>query len=522
MDSINSLKSDHKNARKRTDRSSELIKESLQRYGAARSIVIDEENRILAGNGTVEGAKAAGISNIRVIETEGDEIIAVRRTGLSEEQKVGLALADNRTSDLSTWDQEMLNRLSDEHDISPWFSDADLTGLAEAEDLAAFDEAIDDSIEAETAQPGAKLADRFGIAPFSILNAREGWWQERKRQWLDLGIQSEVGREGNLLGMSETVLQPDEQLRQLKEALQAGGGAGNGSIHAKIPGYYQKKNAGMSDEQIVAEFLDSGSQIGAGTSIFDPVLAELAYRWFSPPDGVILDPFAGGSVRGIVALKSGRQYIGCDLRAEQVEANRAQGAEITPDNPPIWYCSDSRNIDRVCEGLQADMIFSCPPYADLEVYSDDPKDLSTLPYDEFVESYREIIAKSCSLLKDNAFACFIVGDVRDKKGNYYNFVGDTIKAFTDAGLSYYNEAILITPVGTLPIRAGRTFASTRKLGKTHQNVLVFLKGDARKAVAACGECDFAEVEEQPAEHGPVAESTEYGEKLTADSIGGEL
>ena len=124
----------------------------------------------------------------------------MRRTGLSEEQKVGLALADNRTSDLSTWDQEMLNRLSDEHDISPWFSDADLTGLAEAEDLSAFDEAVEDSIEAETAQPGAKLADRFGIAPFSILNAREGWWQERKRQWLDLGIQSEVGREGNLLG----------------------------------------------------------------------------------------------------------------------------------------------------------------------------------------------------------------------------------------------------------------------------------------------------------------------------------
>jgi len=127
--SINSLKSDHKNARRRTDRSSELIKESLQRYGAARSIVIDEDNRILAGNGTIEGAKAAGIKNVRIIETEGDEIIAVRRSGLSEDQKVGLALADNRTADLSEWDQEMLHRLSEEHDIEPWFNQEDLDEL---------------------------------------------------------------------------------------------------------------------------------------------------------------------------------------------------------------------------------------------------------------------------------------------------------------------------------------------------------------------------------------------------------
>jgi len=129
MTSITSLQSDHKNARRRTDRSSDLIKESLQRYGAARSIVIDEDNRILAGNGTIEGAKAAGIKNVRIIETDGDEIIAVKRTGLTEEQKVGLALADNRTADLSEWDQEMLHQLSEKHDLTPWFNQEDLAEL---------------------------------------------------------------------------------------------------------------------------------------------------------------------------------------------------------------------------------------------------------------------------------------------------------------------------------------------------------------------------------------------------------
>ncbi len=153
MASIKSLKPDHKNARRRTDRSSQLIQESLQRYGAARSIVIDEENRILAGNGTVDGAKAAGIENVRIIETDGDEIIAIKRTNLSEEQKIGLALADNRTSDLSEWDQEMLHTLSQEHDINDWFTPEDLNSItgdpvSELEPPQDFDE-VDDDITTE-------------------------------------------------------------------------------------------------------------------------------------------------------------------------------------------------------------------------------------------------------------------------------------------------------------------------------------------------------------------------------------
>ena len=132
MTSIQDLKSDHKNARRRTERSASLIAESLKRYGAARSIVIDEDGRILAGNGTVEGAKKAGIDKLRIIEAEGDELIAVRRAGLSEDEKVGLALADNRSSDLSEWDHDMLRQLSEEHDLTPWFEDDEL--LAEVLD----------------------------------------------------------------------------------------------------------------------------------------------------------------------------------------------------------------------------------------------------------------------------------------------------------------------------------------------------------------------------------------------------
>jgi hypothetical protein len=229
-----------------------------------------------------------------------------------------------------------------------------------------------------------------------------------------------------------------------------------------------------------------------GTSIFDPVLCELAYRWFSPPGGVVLDPFAGGSVRGIVAAKLGREYIGYELRKEQTDANKAQAEKICAGIIPTWVNADSRTIDRA--DVAADFIFSCPPYVDLERYSDDPADISTLAYADFINAYRDIIMKSCAKLRGDRFACFVVGEVRDKKGNYYNFVGDTVRAFMDAGLSYYNEMILVTAVGSLPIRVGRQFGSGRKIGKTHQNVLVFLKGNAKKATQNIGTVEFGNEE----------------------------
>lgn len=166
MTSIKDLKSDHKNARRRTDRSASLIAESLKRYGAARSIVIDEDGRILAGNGTVEGAKKAGIDKLRIIEAEGDELIAVRRTGLSEDEKVGLALADNRSSDLSEWDHDMLRQLSEEHDLTPWFEDDEL--LAEVLDTVEGNTDPDDVPEPPE-EPVTKLGDLWVLGNHRLL-----------------------------------------------------------------------------------------------------------------------------------------------------------------------------------------------------------------------------------------------------------------------------------------------------------------------------------------------------------------
>lgn len=238
---------------------------------------------------------------------------------------------------------------------------------------------------------------------------------------------------------------------------------------------------------------EGGVASASGTSIFDPVLCELAYTWFCAPGGHVLDPFAGGSVRGIVAAYLGRKYTGVDLRIEQIGANYDQASRMVPDNMPKWIVGDSATD--LPDG-PFDFVFSCPPYADLEVYSDNPADISTMEYADFLSVYRTIIAACMGRLNNDRFACFVVGDVRDKKGNYRNFVSDTIAAFQDAGAMLYNEAILVTAVGSLPIRVGKQFESGRKLGKTHQNVLVFLKGDSKKATAWCGPVQVGDIADQ--------------------------
>ena len=278
--------------------------------------------------------------------------------------------------------------------------------------------------------------------------------------------------------------------------------------------FYTKKRAvervlgrEISLDEFLADFyVPDDAATAMGTSIFDPVLCEIAYRWFCPPDGLILDPFAGGSVRGVVAGMLGREYVGIDLRPEQVFANRVQAEEIFEGRDegqfprPRWVVGDSAEVlnnvtSQLGEGRPFDFIFSCPPYADLERYSDDPRDLSTMEYADFLEVYDQIIQRACARLMPDAFACFVVGDVRDPDGNYRSFPQHTIESFARAGLKLYNDAILVTAVGSLPVRAGRQFAASRKVGTTHQRFLVFLNGNAKRAVAAIGAVEFGEVME---------------------------
>ena len=172
------------------------IAASMAEFGFTNPILIGEDDVIIAGHGRLLAAQSLGLTEVPVIVLD----------HLSEAQRRALILADNRIAENAGWDNAMLASelaaLRDEN------FDLDMIGFdeAELEELLAgfeFGDAValggnNAGTDDDTAQPAASssgsLAARFGIPPFSILDARKGWWQDRKRAWLDIGIRSELGR----------------------------------------------------------------------------------------------------------------------------------------------------------------------------------------------------------------------------------------------------------------------------------------------------------------------------------------
>lgn len=673
-----------KNWRRHPERQRRAIRDILAQIGYADALLArrDDDGRLVIIDGHLRAEETPGqdvpVLILDVTEDEADVILATL------DPIAAMAEADSAAL------RDLLARVTLDSDVLH----AALTKIA------------------DVVQSGLSLTDRFLIPPMSVLDTRQGYWRQRAREWKALGIRSEEGRDARAFGSPNST---DEVSRMI---------------------------GATSD----------------GQSIFDPVLCELAYRWFCPPGGRVLDPFAGGSVRGIVAAKCGRSYHGIDLRREQVEANEGQvvqiigpspesllgdptaqtpvefhgghlvkrddrfgigrsaggkvrsclalartpgcrglvtagsrhspqvnivasvgamlglpvrahvpagattpelaaaaaiGAEIVGHRPgyntviiararedaaergwveipfgmetpvaveqtaaqvrnlpfgdftrivipvgsgmslagvlrglreagqdvpvlgvvvgadpsdrldehaPGWRnqvrlvrshleydshapvttlgdlaldpiyeakalpflkdgdlfwvvgCRETARAETGTVTYQVgdsaailpdlprdsfDMIFTCPPYFDLETYSDDPADLSKMPDDAFRDAYRNILGHAVERLRDNRFALIVVAEVRDSRGVYRGLVPGTIAAMEAAGCAYYNEAILVNCIGTAALRAGRQFDGSRKLARTHQSVLMFVKGDPVEATRAVGDITYGDIVADP-------------------------
>jgi tRNA1(Val) A37 N6-methylase TrmN6 len=267
-----------------------------------------------------------------------------------------------------------------------------------------------------------KLTDKFVVPPFSVLDTRQGYWKERKAIWRGL-----------------------------------------------------IKDFGESREHTLSTSALMGT-INNGVSILDPVMAEIVCSWFGLEGGKAFDCFAGDTVFGYVAATKGMSFTGIELREEQVELNNSRVAGMNAH----YICDDGQNVAKHLKKESCDLLFSCPPYFDLEVYSDLPNDASNQnDYNDFLNIIRNAFSGAIRCLKQNRFACIVVGDIRAKDGFYYNFTSDIKDIFAQNGMRLYNECIIIEPLGTLPQRVGR-YMQNRKVGKCHQNLLVFYKGDTTK------------------------------------------
>ena len=161
---------------------------------------------------------------------------------------------------------------------------------------------------------------------------------------------------------------------------------------------------------------------------------------------------------------------------------------------PIRYINDDgQNVAQHIAPDSQDLLFSCPPYYDLEKYSDLENDASNQgTYEDFIKILDNAFKAAVSCLKNNRFAVIVVGDIRNKKsGFYYDFCGDIKRIFKEAGMLLYNEIILVETGASTALRAGR-YMESRKVAKMHQNILVFYKGETKKIKSEFPKIEFSD------------------------------
>lgn len=371
-----------------------------------------------------EGEIAAGHTRLKAAKELGlEEVPCIIADDLTPEQVKDFRLADNKVAEFAEWDIELLNLELEELSLEDLdFEMADF-GF-EIPDVNPS-KTIWDKIEENPLD--SRLADSFIEPPFSILDTRQGRWVDRNRLWKERGIKGYEGRGDNLT---------------------------------------------------FTTYLSSNTL--STTSVFDPTLTELMYLWFGKENMNIIDPFTGGITRGGVASLLGHSYTGFDIRREQLDANKEIAiANNIPLNNINWVLDDSVNINKYVEDETQDLLFTCPPYFNLEVYSDLENDISNMDYDGFKEQYSKILTNSYKTLKENSFAIIVLSDVRDKQGEYLRLCDLTKDVSQKNGLHFYNELILINIAGSASLRARRNMRN-RKTVRVHQNVLVFYKGDMSK------------------------------------------
>lgn len=425
------------------------IARSLEINGQYRPIVVNlgthtgRPLEVLAGNHTLAAARTLGWAQIAATTIDVDDVAAAR-----------IVAADNRTADLGDYDTDTLLALL--HDLP------DLDGTGYDDDyLDSLLGEQSESIDPTNQPPNPTLADRFGIPPFTVIDTTKGEWQQRKQALIALGLDSGEGRaEGLVFAPSQRAYTNWYDVKNKAE-----------------------KSSGRQlteDEILASPFASDLRTPGGGTSIFDPVLTEIIYTWYAPKGGVVLDPWAGGSVRGVIAGRMGLSYTGVDIRAEQIAANIAQWDTLGIDGPtPRWVHGNS-SVDM--PDITADLVIGCPPYYSLEKYSDDPGDLSTMTPEDFNQALVDTARLTVPRMHANSFAVFVVGPARTPTGRLLDLRSAMIDAWEGAGLTYVQDAVILNPVGSMAIAAARAFTSTRTLGRRHQEMIVFAKGRRQDAV----------------------------------------
>lgn len=251
---------------------------------------------------------------------------------------------------------------------------------------------------------------------FSVINRLSGDWPSRKAAWMSL-MPSDIGRADGLCSDMDRLSARNKQW--------------------------------------------TGSK--SGTSEMDPAICELVYSAYRP--NTVLDPFAGGPPRGYVASHMGIHYTGYEIRAEQIEVNMSMAHTLPTPIKYINACS-SKGL----EGMY-DMVFSCPPYFDLEQYGGGPEDLSLMSKSEFDRMYRRILSMCYEHLNVGGIMAMVVGN-HVRKGKYHDLEHLTKFIYYDLGIEMIGDCIIVDPIGSKAMSAGTLFRANGRVTRHHQYLLI--------------------------------------------------
>ena len=374
----------------------------------------------------------------------------IKATDLSEDEQREFIIKDN--VGYGEWDMDALANEWDAEELDDWGIDV----------WQNKEWGNGESSGATNSKPAnASLNDRFIVPPFSILDTRKGYWQERKKKWREL-----IGDNGE--SRNDTLItSPEFKYKDLYQRTRQ-----------------HREELGISFKEYLDKYVpddvkerEASKVLSAGVSLLDPVMAEIVCRWFGQDKCKTFDCFAGDSVFGYVSAHLGNEFIGIELRPEQAQLNNERVEGMTAR----YINDDGQNVAQHIAPESQDLLFSCPPYFDLEKYSDLENDASNQDsYEDFIKILDNAFKAAVGCLKDNRFAVIVVGDVRDKStGFYYDFCGDIKRIFKEAGMPLYNEIILVETGASTALRAGR-YMESRKVAKMHQNILVFYKGKTKE------------------------------------------
>jgi hypothetical protein len=205
-----------------------------------------------------------------------------------------------------------------------------------------------------------------------------------------------------------------------------------------------------------------------------PLIEWVLLRYAGPTGSTIIDAFAGGPPRAVVAALMGYKYTGIEIRQAQINENLTVLRDLGLTGCK-YVLADGRFVDKLERKQGFDFAFSCPPFYNLEKYSDLAEDLSNMgTYEEFNEAMDQCACSHYKIMKPGAFVCFVVGNFRDKSGELVDFRGDTVQNFRRAGFKFWQDIALCKNFASAAKRSTNSWKG-QKLVPCHEYLLVFRK-----------------------------------------------